>query len=366
MICQPSPPPSAPAPGTSCASSASAALSDSSHRCSCSLNQTKVPKSMETTPSAESPVLSESKKSSFSHACALDWSQISRDAQGIPVPKTFTELVLLIRHELGPDSGLMDLNQEKVNRLQTMIANYDSKKEEWERFAFYDKYRYTRNLIDDGNGRYNLLLLCWGPGKSSISLCDSEMILNCAIGHQSPIHDHANAHCILKVMDGTIRENRYDWPENAKPLHEQQQQQAETTSNRTECAKAAAGYQDVLLPKECNSQPASSSSSADDDCEAKMQMTHQADVTTNQAAYMHDKIGLHRVLNPSNDVPAVSLHLYSPPIRMCQTFCEETGRARKSGNCVFFSVRGQRLDWCTAGLGECEDPGLLVKKTGDC
>ncbi len=50
-------------------------------------------------------------------------------------------------------------------------------------------------MIDDGNGKYNLLLLCWGQQQAS------------------PIHDHAGAHCILKVMDGQLTETRYDWPE---------------------------------------------------------------------------------------------------------------------------------------------------------
>ena len=25
--------------------------------------------------------------------------------------------------------------------------------------------RYTRNLVDEGNGRYNLIVLCWPEGK---------------------------------------------------------------------------------------------------------------------------------------------------------------------------------------------------------
>ena len=25
--------------------------------------------------------------------------------------------------------------------------------------------RYTRNLVDEGNGKYNLIVLCWGEGQ---------------------------------------------------------------------------------------------------------------------------------------------------------------------------------------------------------
>jgi cysteine dioxygenase len=50
---------------------------------------------------------------------------------------------------------------------------------------------------------------------------------------------------------------------------------------------------------------------------------------------MHDKIGLHRIANPS-DKGAVTLHLYSPPFSTCKTFCEKTGIDRPSGNIHHF------------------------------
>lgn len=115
------------------------------------------------------------------------------DSQGYPIPQNFNELVSLIREELG-DNGLMDKEKVNVERLQAIMQNYKSVEDEWGRFAFYDQYRYTRNLVDDGNGKYNLLLLCWGPNQ------------------KSPIHDHAGAHCILKVMQGDLLESRYLWP----------------------------------------------------------------------------------------------------------------------------------------------------------
>jgi len=54
--------------------------------------------------------------------------------------------------------------------------------------------RYTRNLVDAGNGRFNLLILCWGKS------------------HGSSIHDHSNAHCFVKVLDGQLKETLFDWP----------------------------------------------------------------------------------------------------------------------------------------------------------
>lgn len=45
-----------------------------------------------------------------------------------------------------------------------------------------------------GNGKYNLMILCWPPGLSS------------------NIHDHTDSHCFVKILDGTLRETRFDWP----------------------------------------------------------------------------------------------------------------------------------------------------------
>lgn len=58
--------------------------------------------------------------------------------------------------------------------------------------------RYTRNLVDVGNDRFNLMALCWGEG------------------HGSSIHDHSDAHCFVKVLDGQLKETMYEWPSTAR------------------------------------------------------------------------------------------------------------------------------------------------------
>lgn len=67
--------------------------------------------------------------------------------------------------------------------------------------------RYTRNLVDAGNGKFNLMILCWGEGQGS------------------SIHDHADAHCFMKMLTGSLCETRYEWPEkkddeDANPMRE--------------------------------------------------------------------------------------------------------------------------------------------------
>ena len=38
---------------------------------------------------------------------------------------------------------------------------------DWEEYAPWSDHCYTRNLIDDGNGNYNLMLICWNHGQAS-------------------------------------------------------------------------------------------------------------------------------------------------------------------------------------------------------
>jgi cysteine dioxygenase len=44
-----------------------------------------------------------------------------------------------------------------------------------------------------------------------------------------------------------------------------------------------------------------------------------------EVSYMHDRIGLHRVGNPSETEGSMSLHLYMPPFDHCKIFKQETG-----------------------------------------
>lgn len=52
--------------------------------------------------------------------------------------------------------------------------------------------------MDEGNGKFNLMLLCWGEG------------------HSSAVHDHADAHCFMKMLDGSLNEIRFAWPEDGQ------------------------------------------------------------------------------------------------------------------------------------------------------
>ncbi|UNI21828.1 Cysteine dioxygenase [Purpureocillium takamizusanense] len=202
----------------------------------------------------------------------------AKDVKRAPLANRFDDLVLALKEALGPSSGLTsdDVNVEFLTRLMT---NYDSQPAEWSRYAFGDASRgYTRNLVDEGNGKSNLLVLVWSPGKGS------------------PIHDHGNAHCLMKILRGGLTETRYAFPEEGEP----------------------AGPMKVISEKT---------------------------YTENAVAYMADELGLHRISNNGSDF-AVSLHLYTPPNvakEGCHIFDEKTGRSSHIPGCHYYSAYGRLL-----------------------
>ncbi|KAK1825702.1 RmlC-like cupin domain-containing protein [Podospora conica] len=191
----------------------------------------------------------------------------------------FDDLVVALKEALGPSSGLTsdDVNVEHLTRL---MKEYNSQEREWVRFALGDESRgYTRNLVDEGNGKSNLLVLVWSPGKGS------------------PIHDHGNAHCLMKILRGNLTETRYAFPDEA-------------------------GETD---------QP--------------MRVTQERVHKQNEVAYMADELGVHRVWNRGSDF-AVSLHLYTPPNVArggCHIFDEKTGKRSHIKNCGHYSAYGKKL-----------------------
>ncbi|MCJ1417019.1 capsule-associated protein CAP1 [Xylographa parallela] len=160
----------------------------------------------------------------------------------------FHGLVRDLSAVLGPSSGIdsADVDPENLRRL---MEAYNSERKEWMSYALRDPSRsYTRNLVDKGNGKSNLLILVWTPGTGS------------------PIHDHANAHCVMKILQGSLKETLYDWPDK---------------STRT------------------------------DGLPAPLHATRETIYSENEVTYMSDKLGLHKISNPEVDKVAVSLHLLS-------------------------------------------------------
>ncbi|NXR99833.1 CDO1 dioxygenase, partial [Oxylabes madagascariensis] len=59
--------------------------------------------------------------------------------------------------------------------VQALMESYESNPEEWLQYAKFDQYRYTRNLVDNGNGKFNLMILCWGEGHGRFVFKDYDI-----------------------------------------------------------------------------------------------------------------------------------------------------------------------------------------------
>lgn len=69
----------------------------------------------------------------------------------------FHNLVSELSQILGPSSGLTSEDVD-VAQLRNRMESYISNSSEWSRYALSDYSRgYTRNLVDEGNGKSNLV-----------------------------------------------------------------------------------------------------------------------------------------------------------------------------------------------------------------
>ena len=82
-------------------------------------------------------------------------------ARGSPEPPldSFHTLVQSINEILGPCNGI-DSAGVDVEEQKSAMRAFDGPDEEWQKYAFQDYSRpYTRNLVDRGNGKSNLVSL---------------------------------------------------------------------------------------------------------------------------------------------------------------------------------------------------------------
>ncbi|KAI1280404.1 Cysteine dioxygenase type 1 [Halotydeus destructor] len=183
---------------------------------------------------------------------------------------------------------VFESDEVDVDYVHEILSSYKSNPKDWRKYCHFDRHRYTRNLIDAGNGKYNLMLLAWAEGQGS------------------GIHDHADSHCFVKVLSGTLTEVRFSWPEpvNGKEMLEEVKE---------------------------------------------MQVIQETDVDTNEVTYMNDSIGLHRMENRNHSMPAVTLHLYVPSYESCRNFDQRTGHA-STCKVTFYSKNGKRTPYTSKEL----------------
>lgn len=194
----------------------------------------------------------------------------------LPPVNTLTELIDELRRVFADD-------HVDVDYVRALMRSYKSNPADWKRFAVFDRHKYTRNLVDEGNGKYNLLLLCWNESQGS------------------SVHDHADAHCFMKMLHGELNETQFAWPSDVNDVNEEQD------------------------PK-------------DGDSLVEIGTTV---IEENDVAYINDSIGLHRVENRSHTETAISLHLYCPPFDNCHMFDQRTGKRTKC-TVTFWTKYGNR------------------------
>ena len=86
------------------------------------------------------------------------------DGVTVPDPKqnTFQRLVKDLSDVLGPSSGLESADVD-VHTTIKLMRDYVSDEQQWIKYAFEDPNKiFTRNLVDRGNGKSNLVCSCMG------------------------------------------------------------------------------------------------------------------------------------------------------------------------------------------------------------
>lgn len=86
-----------------------------------------------------------------------DQNSILRRSPNSNKQDSFQSLIKAISDALGPSSGI-DSDDVDANEIQEIMARYKSQEDEWSQYALSDPNRpYTRNLVDEGNGKSNLV-----------------------------------------------------------------------------------------------------------------------------------------------------------------------------------------------------------------
>jgi len=197
---------------------------------------------------------------------------------------TFPSLMELAHHvkDLFASKNKGDVGIEEIKQLLQNYANSDNE-EDWRQYCFSNDIHYTRNLIlSDDN--FELMILYWKPGQ------------------ETRIHDHAASRCWAGTLYGETAESVY-------------------------IPYRAPGEPDeaTIDPNVCP------------DFIISSKIVHKV----GDVGFIEDVIGVHKLGNNSHERDAITLHLYSPPIRELTLFEPEKKLVskRRPG---FYSIGGKK------------------------
>jgi len=162
-----------------------------------------------------------------------------------------------------PDNGFDD-SKPLENLLRSVC--YDVS--DWQRYACFSDEHYTRNLVATKDFTFDLLILCWQPGQ------------------KSAIHDHRESGCWMRMLRGELTETRFNILKS--PL-------------KFGCDRI--GGDELSSRSE------------------HLMISQEKAYKSPEVFYINNDLGLHQVANLGKE-PAISLHLYSPPITDCEVWLE--------------------------------------------
>ncbi len=168
----------------------------------------------------------------------------------------------------------------------------------------FDPHRYTRNLVDTGNGKYNLMILCWGPSMASC------------------VHDHSDAHCFVKILQGQVCPT---------VIGTFKQSVVGRDTFRLACYDGTRKRQRRRRSQADGREGAHSLRTRRSNVHQRSENMAYVSCMRNVRA---DSIGLHRMENMSHTEPAVSLHVYIPAFQKCRTFDARTSKPTTVGGQV--------------------------------
>lgn len=209
---------------------------------------------------------------------------------------------------------------ESAARLQQtvrqLIQDYlASGHDDWKEYVAWNDHHYVRNLVA-ANDDFELMVICWRYGQGS------------------RVHNHAESHCWLSVLQGCVHELQYKMPCDGEVS-------AATPTAPPELPGVLGAS--APCPRLCH--------------------IGTNELQVSQTGYINDHIALHAVRVPEHcaGAGAVTLHLYAPPIRRVKLYEPDNDRVvqRQPG---FFTVGlgerrqqlrelAQRAQQGTAGVG---------------
>jgi len=178
---------------------------------------------------------------------SIDRQELQLCSQVHEMYTSLDSLAEMLRKELKHEKAA-ERTDETIIRISNILQSLRFNPREAESYAHWDKGHYTRNLVSYDE-KFTILILCWEKGQ------------------MSPIHDHAEASCWVKLLKGVMRETKF-----------------------------------VV---------------GDD---GSLEVSEVTNMEKEDVAYIDDRYGVHEMGNPVDDSVTMSIHIYSPPIKNCHVF----------------------------------------------